>query len=402
MKLSPVISSLLETDLYKFNMGCVISRRFIDYETAWTFRCRNDGVRFTEAMIDEIREQVDHYCSLRFKDSELSWLKETCPWLGDGYLSYLKFWHPVRKEIFIFNINGGCGMQIKAKGTWLSTSMYEIAILAIVSEVYFAFKHGAGSLDEEFKRRAINKTKALQDGTLEIGPFSEFGMRRRLSSSSQDWLISHLKSNAPGFLGTSNTWLAMRHGVKPIGTQAHEFIQCAGQGNPELNPAYSNKFAMEAWVGEYQTQNGIVLTDTIGTDCFLRDFNLTYANLFSGARQDSGDPVEWGEKMLKRYAELKIDPKTKTLLFSDSLDFKRAHEIREVFKSRTNVAFGIGTYLANDTGALPLNIVMKVTECNGRPVAKLSDADGKCMCDEQEYLDYLGRAIKWRLDQEEK
>lgn len=185
-----------------------------------------------------------------------------------------------------------------------------------------------------------------------------------------------------------------------MGTMAHEWIMCVGQGNHSHNPAYSNMFALDAWIKEYGVLNGIALTDTITTDCFLRDFDLTKATLFSGVRHDSGDPIEWGEKMIRHYEALGIDPKTKTLLFSDSLNFERADAIWRHFAGRAKIAFGIGTYIANDTNVPPLNIVMKTTKANGQDLAKLSDTEGKGMCKNQEYIDYLRRCIDWRMTHE--
>ena len=166
---------------------------------------------------------------------------------------------------------------------------------------------------------------------------------------------------------------------------AHEWIMCVGQGNHKHNPAYSNWYALDSWVKEYGILNGTALTDAITTDCFLRDFQLTYATLFSGVRHDSGDPFEWGEKMIRHYESLGIDPKTKTLLFSDSLDFERADKIASYFAGRVKIAFGIGTYISNDTDVPALNIVMKTTKCNGMDVAKISDTPGKGMCKNPEY-----------------
>jgi nicotinate phosphoribosyltransferase len=202
------------------------------------------------------------------------------------------------------------------------------------------------------------------------------------------------------FVGTSNVYLAKKFGIKPVGTMAHEWIMCVGQGNHKHNPAYSNWYALDAWVKEYGVLNGTALTDAITTDCFLKDFQLTYATLFSGVRQDSGDPIEWGEKMIRHYEELGLDAKTKTLLFSDSLDFEKAHKINAHFEGRAKVAFGIGTYVANDTEVPALNIVMKTTECNGQDVAKISDSEGKGMCKNPDYVDYLKRCIDWRMNHE--
>lgn len=202
------------------------------------------------------------------------------------------------------------------------------------------------------------------------------------------------------FIGTSNVYLAKKYGITPVGTMAHEWIMCAGQGNHKHNPAYSNWYALDAWVREYGVLNGTALTDTITTDCFLRDFQLTYATLFSGVRHDSGDPLDWGDKMLRHYRKLGIDAYGKTLLFSDSLNFREADRIYRHFQDRCKVAFGIGTYLTNDTCVPPLNIVMKTTRCNGQDVAKLSDVEGKGMCKNQDYVDYLRRTIDWRMQHE--
>ena len=241
----------------------------------------------------------------------------------------------------------------------------------------------------------------LETGKLDIGAFSEFGLRRRLSAHAQEYAVrrlSELKPCGSKFVGTSNVYLAKKYGVTPVGTMAHEWIMCVGQGNHKHNPAYSNWYALDAWVKEYGVLNGTALTDAITTDCFLRDFRLTYSTLFSGVRHDSGDPYEWGDKMIRHYEELGIDPKTKTLLFSDSLDFERADKLNRYFRDRSKVAFGIGTYISNDTDVPPLNIVMKTTACNGMDVAKISDTPGKGMCKNEAYVHYLKRCIDWRMN----
>ena len=402
MKLEPIITSLLETDQYKFNMNDVICRKFNDYTTVWCFKCRNEDVKFTPEMIQEIREQLDHYCTLRYTKDEIAWLRKNLPWLSSGYTNYLEYWFPKREEILVNEGNiqpyNDCGLAIEAHGTWLSTSMYEIAVLQIVNEVYFAFKYGVGAKDIEFQKRTIQKFEDLKNGKYDIGNFAEFGLRRRLSSKMQDWLIKYcVEQKVPGFVGTSNVHLAKKYGTRAIGSTAHEFIQCIGQATPGHDPAYSNKYAMEAWTDCFGVKNGTWLADTITTDCFLLDFDDRFATLFTGIRHDSGDPIAWGEKIVAHYKKLGIDPMTKTLLFSDSLDFERATKIKKHFEGLCKISFGIGTWLANDTDVPALNIVMKVTECNGKPVAKLSDVDGKGMSRDPQYVEYLKRCIDWRL-----
>lgn len=402
MKLKPIINSALENDLYKENMGNIIYKKFNDRVVKWSFKCRNADVTFTPEMITEIRQQIDWYCeNVKYTADDLKWLKTSCPWLSDGYLAFLKHWRPDRSQIKVNEDNiqayNDCGLAIEAEGTWLDTSKYEIPILAIVSEVFYSLKYGIGKDDIAFQKATVEKFDKIINGQYNIGIFSEFGLRRRYSGAMQDWLIKYvIDQKIPGFVGTSNMYFAKKYGVKAIGTCAHEYFM-AYQGDPKISREYSNYYAMKDWVDEYQTRNGIVLTDTLGTDLFLKDFDLTFANLFSGARHDSGDPIEWGEKMLKHYEKFGINTHTKTLLFSDSLNFEKATRLRKHFENRCNVVFGIGTYLAGSQNREPLNIVMKMTECNGYPVAKLSNSPGKMMCKDATYIEYLQRCIDWRM-----
>lgn len=400
MVLPQIIVSLLETDMYKFSMGQVIFHQFSDYKTTWTFKCRNENVFFTPEMVQEIRDQIRAYCNLRFTEQELQYLDQIL-WIKGSYIDFLRLWKP-RFEDFEITADAECGLAIETKGTWLNTSMYEIPLLAIVNEVYFRMAHDYDHLMKVFREKLEEKVGWLEirQGKYRLSSFSEFGLRRRLSAEAQEMAVKRLSTaeyDNSVFVGTSNVYLAMKNNLTPTGTQAHEYIMCVGQGNHKHNPAYSNWYAMDSWIKEYGILNGIALTDTITTECFLRDFNLTYATLFSGVRHDSGDPFTWGERILKHYEDLGIDPQTKTLLFSDSLDFKKADEIYRYFEGKAKIAFGIGTYISNDTDAEPLNIVMKVTKCNGQDVAKLSDAEGKSICKNPDYVEYLQRCINWRL-----
>lgn len=400
-KMEPIITSLLETDAYKFSMGQAIYHQFSDYKTTWSFKCRNEDVRFTDEMIEEIKRQIKLYCGLRFTEEELEYLHRM-RWIKGSYCDFLRLWSP-RYEDFTFGTDSDCGLTIETRGTWLNTSMYEIPTLAIVNEVYFRMAYDYDHLMKSFKERLNAKVEKLKNGEYELGGFSEFGMRRRLSGEAQELAVRALKdAKYPGstFVGTSNVYLAKKYGLTPVGTMAHEWIMCVGQGNHKHNPAFSNWYAMDAWVKEYGVLNGTALTDAITTECFLEDFKLTYATLFSGVRHDSGDPFKWGDRMIKHYEWLDIDPKTKTLLFSDSLNFEKATKIKRYFDGRSKVAFGIGTYIANDTDVPPLNIVMKTTACNGMDVAKISDVAGKGMCKNPEYEEYLSRCISWRMEHE--
>ena len=408
MKLKPIITSLLEIDMYKLSMGQCIYHQFSGYKTTWTFKCRNRDVFFTPEMVEEIRQQLQAYCALRFTEDELRYIN-SIRWIKGSYVDFLRIWQP-RYEDFTITTDDPCGLGIEARGSWLCSSMYEIPVLAIVNEVYYRMQYDYDALFHSFVQKLDEKIDWLISGKYHIGNFSEFGLRRRLSGEAQELAVRKLVAandcfhNVDGLwtrcVGTSNVYLAKKYGIVPVGTQAHEFTMCVGQGNHKHNAAYSNWFALDAWVKEYGILNGTALTDTITTDCFLKDFNLTFSTLFSGVRHDSGNPYLWADRMIAHYKQLDIDPKTKTLLFSDSLDFEKADGLFRSYKDYTKVAFGIGTYLSNDTHVPALNIVMKPTYCNSWPVAKVSDVEGKEMCKDREYVEYLNRCIRWRMEHE--
>lgn len=401
--MNQIITSLLETDMYKFSMGQAIYHQFPSYKTTWTFKCRNENIFFTPEMVEEIKAQIQLYCQLRFTEEELAYL-DNVKWIRGSYIDFLRIWNP-RYEDFEITTDAPCGLSLEIKGTWLNTSMYEIPTLAIINEVYFRMNYDYTKLYESFKERFYDKLNALIEGRFSIGNFSEFGLRRRLSAEAEDFAVRLLCENNSNYkdshcIGTSNVYLAKKYNVVPVGTMAHEWIMCVGQGNHKHNPAYSNWYALEAWKDEYGVLNGTALTDTITTDCFLKDFQLTYSTLFSGVRHDSGCPYTWSDKMIAHYEGLGIDPKTKTLLFSDNLNFEKASKLYETYKDKIKIAFGIGTYISNDTFVEPLNIVIKTTACNGQDVAKMSDVAGKGMCKNPAYVEYLQRCIDWRMKHE--
>jgi len=406
-----IIASLLETDQYKFNMGQVAFSQYASMITTWRYKCRNAGVVFTQEMCEEINHQIDLYCTLSFSKEELALLKARIPWLSQSYLQYLRLWHPLRDQIHC-SLGEDGHLDLWAEGPWCQTIYYEVPLLAIVNEVYFRFAYPSDAykkLEVSLYQRLTEKIQALQSGRYVIGAFSEFGMRRRFSALTQYDIVKTFadlqKQGALGantFIGTSNVYLAGRLGIKAVGTMAHEAIEVIGQGDPAKNPAYSNKFMMDAWHDEFGLLNGIYLTDCIGTKCCLLDLDDTECRLWDGFRHDSGDPVVWGNMMIEHLSKHHIDPMTKTLLFSDNLDFERAAMLYAAFKNKAKVAFGIGTYIANDTDVPPLNEVMKVIKVDGRPVAKISDTQGKTMCEDPSYVDYLRRAIEWRLANEGK
>lgn len=392
MKLSPIIVSLLDTDLYKFNMNQVMFHKHTNLNGIYLFKCRNKDIVFTREMLNEIDAQIDHLCTLRFTDEELKYLSNL-RFIKSDYVEFLRLWHPIRKYVSTyFDFDGT--MCIEVKGPLFSAMQFEIYLLEIVNEVYFRMQYDYLDLLDSAKERLADKCHKLVNGTYTF-KFAEFGCRRRLSREWQDHVLYSLLKTG-NCVGTSNVYLAMKYGCKPIGTYAHEYVQMY-QGVPGVTLAYTNKMAMQEWFEEYQGDNGTALTDTLGTDLFLMDFDKLQAMCYTGVRHDSGDPIEWGEKLIVHYQKLGIDPKTKTLLFSDSLDFDKAQAIYDHFKDRINVSFGIGTYLSNDTAVDPLNIVIKLQYVNGHPVAKLSDVPGKTMCQDSDYINYLKNAVDYRI-----
>ncbi len=396
MKLEPVVISLLDTDLYKFNMDQVIFHKHTDLCGEYYFKCRNKDVVFTPEMLEEINAQIDHLCSLRFSKDELDYLR-SIRFIKNDYVEFLRLWHPIREYVKTSLSDDG-ELSVVVSGPLFSAMQFEIYLLEIINEVYFRLNFDYDKLLASAKERLDKKIADFNNGVYTFS-FAEFGCRRRLSREWEDEVVKRLAFETKNCVGTSNVYLAMKYNLTPIGTYAHEFVQMY-QGIDSIPLAYTNHYAMRDWYNEYDGDNGTALTDTVTTDLFLLDFNRSMVNNYSGVRHDSGDPYAWGEKIIAHYKKYGVDPKTKLLLFSDSLDFDRSQALYEYFKDRTKVSFGIGTFCSNDTEEEALNIVIKLQYVNGRPVAKLSDTPGKAMCRDEDYLEYLKRSVAFRIDRE--
>ena len=396
MKLDPIVISLLDTDLYKFNMDQVIFHKHTDLCGKYYFKCRNKGVTFTQEMLDEINSQIDHLCTLRFRKDELDYLR-SIRFIKNDYVEFLRLWRPIR-EYVTTELSKDGELSIIIDGPLFSAMQFEIHLLEIVNEVYFRMSYDYDTLLRSAEEKLNAKIEALNNGTYTF-KFAEFGCRRRLSREWEDVVVRRLSTETDKCIGTSNVYLAMKYNLTPIGTYAHEFVQMY-QGIDRYPLAYTNHYAMRDWYDEYDGDNGTALTDTITTDLFLMDFNRSMVNNYNGVRHDSGDPYEWGEKIIRHYESYGVDPRTKLLLFSDGLDFDRAQKLFDYFKDRAKVSFGIGTFCSNDTCAEPLNIVIKLQYVNGKPVAKLSDNPEKSMCHDADYLKYLKRSVAFRLKRE--
>ena len=396
MKLEPIIVSLLDTDLYKFNMDQVIFHKHTDLNGEYYFKCRNEGVVFSQEVVDEINAQIDHLCTLRFTKEELDYLR-SIRFIKNDYVEFLRLWHPIREYVTARRTENG-ELSLVVKGPLFSAMQFEIYLLEIVNEVYFRMNFDYDTLLKSAEERLDKKIRAFNDGTYTF-TFAEFGCRRRLSREWEDVVVKRLATETRNCAGTSNVYLAKKHNLKPIGTYAHEFVQMY-QGIDSIPLAYTNHYAMQDWYDEYDGDNGTALTDTVTTDLFLLDFNRSMVNNYSGVRHDSGDPYEWGEKIIAHYEKYGVDPRTKQLLFSDSLSFDKAQALYDHFRDRSKVSFGIGTFCSNDTCEEALNIVIKLQYVNGRPVAKLSDNPEKAMCMENDYLAYLKSSVEFRLKRE--
>ena len=397
-----IIHSLLDTDLYKFTMMQVVLHHFPGARVEYRFKCRNPGVDLAQ-FATQIREEVRHLCSLQFRDAELNYLR-SMRFIKSDFVDFLGLFRLNEKYIAINPLPTG-ELDIRIEGPWLHTILFEIPVLAIVNEVYFRNTQPKPDFAEG-RRRLEAKIGQLQaDGLREL-KIADYGTRRRFS---KDWHEEVLRTLAarlgpvtsppqraagkpPQFAGTSNVLYAMKLGLIPLGTMAHEYLQACQALGPRLRD--SQVFGFESWAREYRGDLGIALSDVYGMSAFLRDFDLYFCKLFDGARHDSGDPFQWGERMLAHYVANRVDPQTKTLIFSDSLTVPRTIELYLQFRGRCQLAFGIGTNLTNDLGYEPLQIVIKMVRCNDQPVAKLSDTPAKNMCDDERYLAYLRQVFE--------
>ena len=391
--MAPIIHSLLDTDLYKFTMLQVVLHKFPQTHSVYHFRCRNlDETAYPLTdILDDLNEQLDHLCRLKFAEDELLYLR-SLRFIKSDFVDYLELFQ-LKRRFIKAGIDREGRLDIWVEGPMVQAMMFEIFVLAIVNELYFK-RIRSDEVLAEGERRLKAKVGLIRQYKAEQNPddppflVSDFGTRRRYSFAWQKHVIETLHEAVPEvFRGTSNVLIAKQLGIFPIGTMAHEFLQAFQALDVRLRDF--QKAALETWVQEYRGDLGIALTDVVGMDAFLRDFDLYFAKLFDGLRHDSGDPYEWGDKAYAHYKKLKIDSKSKMLTFSDGLNLEKAWSLHNYFKDRFQVSFGIGTNLTNDMGQTPLNIVLKLVECNGQSVAKISDSPGKTMTDNDTFLAYL-------------
>ncbi|MCE4369552.1 nicotinate phosphoribosyltransferase [Xanthomonas hortorum] len=379
-----IIHSLLDTDLYKFTMMQAVLHQHPAAQVDYRFKCRTPGVDLAQ-FIDEISREIDALCRLRLREDEVAYLR-SLRFIKPDFADFLALFHLDRKYLQLSASATHPGeIELTIRGPWLHTILFEVPLLAIINEVWFRntsepdFEQGRSRLREK-----VSSLRSMPAGC----KIADYGTRRRYSQQWHGELLPLLRDGlGEQFVGTSNVYFAKHYGLTPLGTMAHEYLQAFQALGPRLRD--SQVAALESWAREYRGDLGIALSDVVGLDAFLRDFDLYFCKLFDGMRHDSGDPFDWGERVIAHFQAHRIDPATKVLVFSDGLNIDKVMRLYAHFHTRCRLAFGVGTSLTNDLGPTPLQIVIKMVRCNGQPVAKLSDSPGKSMCDDPGYLRYL-------------
>ncbi|GLZ87872.1 nicotinate phosphoribosyltransferase 1 [Metapseudomonas resinovorans] len=387
-----IIQNLLDTDFYKLTMMQAVLHNYPNAEVEWELRCRND--EDLTPYLAEIRFQIEQLADISITPDQLNFL-ERIPFIKPDFIRFLSLFRFNLRYLQLGIDNGQ--LCVRLRGPWLHVILFEIPLLAIISEVRNRYRYRDVKLVQARERlyRKLDWLSAnASDDELAGFQLADFGTRRRFSYRVQEEVVHILKRDFPGrFVGTSNVHLAREYDIKPIGTMAHEWLMAHQQLGPRLID--SQIAALDCWVREYRGLLGIALTDCINMQAFLNDFDLYFAKLFDGLRHDSGDPLQWAERAIRHYEKLGIDPQTKTLVFSDGLDMPRALALYRALRGRIQVSFGIGTNLTCDIpGVDPMNIVIKMTACNGQPVAKISDEPGKTQCRDENFVAYLKHVFR--------
>lgn len=389
----PIITSLLDTDAYKLHMQQAVFHHYNQVSVVAEFRYRSDEQLGNYAQA--VRQQIDLMANIALTPTEYRYLRGL-PFFKTDYLDWLKNFrfNPPQVNVYTTQENQ---LALRISGPWREVILWEVPLLALISELGHRDRSPNVTTEDAIEQLLKLIKHFYQDAktqNIDLANFKlvDFGTRRRFSHMVQYAIVNELKNHFSYFTGTSNYKLAQQLQLKPVGTQAHEWFQAHQQISADL--ANSQRVALQSWLDEYPNQLGIALTDCITMDAFLRDFDIIFANRYQGLRHDSGDPLEWGEKAISHYKKLAIDPMSKTLVFSDNLDLQKALILYKHFYKRINLIFGIGTRLTcNIPQVKPLNIVIKLVECNGKPVAKLSDSPGKTICDNDEFIFRLKKAF---------
>ncbi|HAS6724577.1 TPA: nicotinate phosphoribosyltransferase [Vibrio parahaemolyticus] len=407
---SRIIQSALDFDVYKVNMMSAVATLYPDAMVSYKFIVRSE--EDLSELLPEVKAEVLKLQDVRFTEDEIAYMKRVAPYLKPEFVEALRhFRFNPQSDVSFHNktmSDGSSQLRITINGLWKETILYETIIMSIVSEVR-SRQRWSDIPFEQFQTVLEDKVRylkaELERRNITNFKFADMSTRRRFSFQAQRTMLEYLSKELPQCLtGTSNYHLARELDLTPIGTVAHEWFM----GHQALvNVRDSQKIALQRWQKMFNGALGIALTDTIGIDAFLKDFDEELSHAYVGVRHDSGCPFTWGEKMIAHYESLGIDPMTKTLVFTDGLNFEQALDICEHFQGRVQVSFGIGTSLANDMGNYvndqgeayqPLSIVIKMVTCNGSPVAKISDEPEKAMCEDIFFLMNLKRRFEQPLD----
>lgn len=385
-----IITSILENDLYKFSMGYYYQVIYPEAIGTFTFKDRNN-TKYNKEFVELLRKEFKSLGTLFLQKNEFDWAIRNIPYIPMHYWEWLQSFRFNPNLIQVW-LDKKQHLHIEVTDVMYKVTMYEIPILAIVSELNYVYHKQILNEDELWEQSVNNINNKCEIARKNNFLFAEFGMRRRYSRASEDAIMKTLSQNKDVCVGTSTVSFAMKYGMRPIGTMAHELFMATAA---HMSPKDANFIVMENWSKVYDGNLGTVLTDTFTVDVFLRSFSMKLAKLYDGVRHDSGDPIEFGNKIIDKYKSYGIDPMSKTIVFSDSLNFKKASEIKEYFKDKIKVTFGIGTNLTNDfIGIKPMNIVMKLKEfqVNLRQpkygCVKLSDVPSKAIGTVEDITDY--------------
>lgn len=397
-----IIQSALDNDLYKFTMMQAVYHQVPKTYVKCEFKCRDAHLTIDKTTLSEIigiiQAEIDNLANVCFTKENTDYLR-SLGFFKDDFLDYLvgRSVRPAHIKVDLSPTEKFFALSYE--GNWLDIILLEVPILAVISEV--VLENFTRPFREANFQEIIDKSQQDKLDFCVRHPafrFADFGTRRRFSYEYQESIIKRFvdasRANITKALyGTSNVALAQKYGIKPIGTHAHEWFQAM---QAKTNIKNFQRYALQLWANEYRGKLGIALTDCVGMKQFLKDFDLYFCKLFDGCRHDSGDPYIWANQLINHYKNNGIDPKTKAAVFSDGLTFETGMRLIETFKDQIQVSLGIGTYFTNNISSTvrPLSIVIKMTECDGQPVAKLSDSPGKSMCKDEDYVRFLTRLFK--------
>ncbi len=366
--------SILDNDFYKFTMQSAVIKLFPNTQGKYQFINRGQH-KFPKGFDKALRTAVDAMVHLKLTKSEKAFLHKTCPYLPPTYVDFLEGYRYNPEEVNIEQ--RGEDLQVSVQGYWYRTILWEVPLLALISELYYKLIDAQRWTDEQIVENTLEKLKLYDD--LDVR-FAEFGTRRRHSYHVHKIVTKSLSEyKGKTFTGSSNVHIAMINNVKPIGTHAHEWFMFHAA---EYGFKMANTLSLEHWVDVFRGDLGVALSDTYTTDVFFKQFDTKFAKLFDGVRHDSGDPIEFAEKTIAHYEKFGINPMYKYIIFSDGLNSQKVTDIAKACKDKIGISFGIGTNLTNDVGLQPMNIVIKLTDVLTSdgvwvPTVKLSDEPGK-------------------------